>query len=921
MSRALSRGQDSRTAVSNETIVDVMPLSTGTRLGPYEILALIGAGGMGEVYRANDTRLNRTVAVKVLNPHLAGRAEWRQRFEREARAVASLNHPHICQLYDIGHQDGIDFLVMEYLEGETLSARLSTGPLAIDKLLEYAIQIADALAQAHRQGVYHRDLKPGNVMLTKAGAKLLDFGLAKLRGPEVAAKNLSTLPTEVDGLTQKGTILGTFQYMSPEQVEGRDTDGRSDVFSFGAVLYEMAAGSKAFTGRTQASLIAAILGAEPPPLSTLQPSAPPELGRLVKTCLEKDPDERWQSARDLLRELKRIAAMGPAAQPGAARDRAQRGWRARLFWPVAAVAVFALLFLALVYLRPAPAELNAVRFSISPPVKAILSGPIAVSPDGLSLAFSARLADGKTSLWVRRLDTLAARELPGSEGGAYPFWSPDSRSLGFFAEGKLKTLALSGGAPLSLCVASDPRGGAWSAAGVIVFSPNASDGLYRIPASGGVPVAVTKLDASGIEATHRWPQLLPDGRRFLYFQWSGQLENRGIYSGSVDGKDPQRQVLRTERLALYTTPHNATTAYLLFLRGRTLMRQPFDLARLELSGEPTPVGEQVWQHGSLWGLAAFSVSDHGVLAYRTGGLQTIQLAWFDREGQSLGPVGPSETISEPMLSPDEKRVVVTRSDPGSQAGAVWLLDLSRGGIFTRFTFEPSPHYSPVWSPDGSRIVFSSSRGRALDLYVKSSSGAGKEELLLTSAATKYPDDWSPDGRFILYEVADPKTNFDVWALPLSGDRKPFPVVQGQFGELLSRFSPDGRWIAYCSDESAKHEVYVQPFAGGPGAGGGAAGGKWQVSSHGGIEPNWRRDGKELFYLAPDGSLMAVEVKAGATFETTVPKALFRRPVADLGFERSYSVSRDGRRFLLPTYTEEAAAAPITVVVNWTAGTK
>ena len=878
---------------------------------------------MGEVYRAKDTRLDRTVAIKVLPAHVAERPEARQRFEREARAVSSLNHPHICSLFDIGHQEGMDYLVMEYLEGETLAARLAGGLLPPELVLRYAIEMADALSQAHSQGVFHRDLKPGNIMLIKSGAKLLDFGLAKLRGPEkvVAAGSLTVSPAPGSTLTVEGTILGTFQYMAPEQLEGKETDGRADIFAFGAVLHEMATGRKAFEGDSTASLIAAILSFHPPPVSTLQPvtgrTYGPALDRVVRKCLAKNPDDRWQTARDLASELEWIAEAGalPGPEKAAADAKAvpaRRRIRERLAWPVATAAIMVALFLAVAYFRRALPETRPIRFFISPPEKTTLAGSIAVSPDGKQLAFVTTSPGGSTSLWVRPFESLDAGALPGTEGAMHPFWSPDNRFLGFFAEGKLKKIRVEGGPPQTLCEVFDARGGTWSRDGVIVLSPNPGDRLYRIAETGGAPTPVTTLDPSRQENSHQWPHFLPDGRHFLYLVWSGQADARGIYIGSLDSKETKRLLGTDWGVAYARGP--SERGYLFFLRGKTLMGQAFDAKEGRIRGEPFPVAEQVWYDETVPGLASFSVSENGVLAYRSGGIRTRQLVWFDRAGRPLGSVGPPGAYRDPWLSPDEKRMALARIDPQTGTQDIWLFELSRG-VTSRFTFHPSDDATPLWSPDGSRIIFSSSRDGAPNLYQKVSSGAGSEEALLKSDVSKYPTGWSGNGRYIVYANWDPKTKWDLWVLPMFGEQKQKSYLQTEFDTFQAQFSPDGRWIAYASNESnPRYEVYVQPFP--------LSSGKWQISSNGGAQPSWRRDGKELFYLAPDRRLMAVEVKTGSTFEPGTPKALFQTQVTGLVDARNhYVVSGDGQRFLVNTIVQEASSSPITVVVNWTAGLK
>jgi len=891
-----------------------VPLAAGTRLGPYEIVAPIGAGGMGEVYRARDTRLDRTVAVKVLPPQLAERPEARERFEREARAVASLNHPHICALHDIGKQDGIEYLVMEYLEGATLGKRLSEGPLPIAEVLTYAIQIAWALDAAHRQGVVHRDLKPSNVMLTKTGAKLLDFGLARIgvARPDAA---MSALPTRDAPLTTAGSVLGTFQYMAPEQLHGQEADARADIFSFGAVLYEMATGRKAFEARSQASLIGAILHTEPPAISSVQADVPRPLDHLVTRCLAKNPEERWQAAHDLMLELKWIAeapSSTPVVAPAPTPAPPAPAPRPVLPWAIAAALMVAVIALAVAYfLRPAPDD-RAIQFSVLPPEKAAypaLSGPPVISSDGRRLAFVSTGPDGRQLIWIRPLDSRAAHPLAGSEGAVFPFWSPDSRFLGFFAAGKLKKIDVSGGPAQTIADAPNPRGGTWSRQGVIVFSPSVSRPLLRVSAAGGPAAPVTAPETDGATLNY-WPSFLPDGRRFLYFRRTNQPDASGAYLGSLDSKDSSLLV-RGNSGAVYSPAPGG--GYLLFARERALMAQPFDAAGGRTTGESFAVADQVGF--DLNNGAFLSVSDDGVLVYRSEAAgQKTQFAWFDRDGRQIRALTSPGDHARPALSPDETTVAFERDDHQAGAPDIWLLDLARGAA-SRFTFDPGLDQFPVWSHDGSRIVFSSNRSGRLELYHKPSSGAGTEQPLLQSPLPKWPVAWSRDGRYLAFVQLDPKTSYDIWVLPLTGDAKPYPVAQSPFGELRPDFSPDARWIAYVSDETGRYEVYVQSFA--PGE---KSLGRWQVSTGGGFQPRWRRDGKELFFSAPDRKLMAVDVQAGpGPFKAGVPRALFDAKLdTGLGIRTLYYPSADGKRFFINTPVEESTAAPMHVVVNWTA---
>jgi serine/threonine protein kinase/Tol biopolymer transport system component len=888
-----------------------MALGPGTRLGPYEIQSAIGAGGMGEVYRARDTRLDRVVAIKVLPSHAGDNPGFRERFEREARTVAALNHPHICTLHDVGHQDGVDFLVMEHLDGETLAQHLAKGPLLLDSALRYAIEIADALDKAHRAGIIHRDLKPGNIMLTRQGAKLLDFGLAKTTPGAVAASGLSIAPTVQTPVTMQGTILGTLQYMAPEQIEGQDADTRTDIFAFGCVLYEMLTGRKAFEGKTQASLVGAILEREPPRVSALAPIVPSTLDWLVSVCLAKDPERRWQSAADMSRHLERAVA-DQSSTAGVAPIGRRSIRRALAPWIVAAVAMVALIAVLALDLRRPPAALPVVSFDVTtPPTREPTS--FAISPDGEQLAFVA-MSDGASKLWLRELGQTMARAIPGTDGATYPFWSPDNRSIGFFADAKLKRLDIGAGSPRALADAPAGRGGTWNRDGTILFTADGLMGptsnIMSVSATGGAAKAVTHVAAN--EATHRWPQFLPDGRRFLFFNGFGQADRQGTFVGSLDGTAPVR-VLESESQAIFAPP-----ASLLFVRQNALFVVGFDPERAVTTGQASLVMEGVGDETVA--RAAFSVSATGVLAHR--GLvagQRRQLSWIDRTGKTVGSVGDidEESLAGPQLSPNGRQVAIGRFVQGN--ADVWLVAVDRG-TRTRLTFDPRVDSGAVWSPDGTRLAFSSNRaGRSFELFEKLANGSD-EEGALKVATDVNPNSWSADGRFLLVTKTDAAGLNDLWAVPMVGQQKPFPVVESPFDERRAQFSPDDRWVAYESNESGQFEIYIRPFPG--------PGGKRQISTAGGTQVRWRRDGKELFYVAPDGRLMAASISTGLNGQTVTTAGvvpLFMTHFASganiVADTCQYDVAPDGRFLMNVSVDDDVRAPPITIMVNWRSALK
>jgi len=855
---------------------------------------------MGEVYRARDTRLDRTVAIKVLPGDMALTEEVRQRFEREARVISSLNHPHICTLFDVGHQDGVEYLVMEHLEGETLADRLTRVPMPIPELLKTSIEIADALDRAHKQGLVHRDLKPGNIMLTKSGAKLLDFGLARATGLAPTANQLSS-PTISRPLTAEGSIVGTFQYMAPEQLEGKEADARSDIFSLGAVLYEMATGKRAFEGRSQASLIASILKEQPRPLSSFDQLTPPALERTVMRCLEKEPDDRYQTARDVMLDLKWISDAGSRAGV-AAPVAARRKSRERMAWIFAGAAGALALGLVGFVVVNRPSEPEQLRFLIpAPPEIRVMNTP-KISPNGKYIAYNATDSTGASMIWVRPLGSLIAQTLPGTQNAMRPFWSPDSRYVGFMADQKLKKIAIDGGPPQTLCTSNSNGDGAWSSRGMIVFDGTNTDSIRMVSASGGTPVPISKIDYAHGETGNAWPQFLPDGRHFLFLGLTQTPDEAVLKVGDI--KTGKTQVIAR---GSYTRMQYVPPGYILSVRDRALLAQPFDPGSFKFKGDAFPIADDVAAGGGDATNAEYSASDNGVLVYRGGLSGLTRLVWVDRSGHEIRQIGDPGNYSAQVVSPDGNRIAVEQSTNGPPN--VWILDASRGAS-TRFTFDTQGDFWPVWSPSGDRLSYFTFRGGG-GMYVKDASGARPESLLQAVTPPMGATDWSKDGRYLAGLRNMSKTGWDIYILPIQPGAKPYLFVATEYRELGPRFSPDGHWLAYSSNESGRREVYVQPFPGG--------GGKWQVSTQGGGDAEWRSDGKELFFVSPGGRLMSVDIEShGASLQLGLPKAIMTGLVTDGNqIGHNYAVSADGQRFLIRT-SERAGEIPATTVfVNWT----
>jgi Tol biopolymer transport system component len=892
-------------------------------LGPYEILAPLGAGGMGEVYRARDKRLEREVAVKILADHLSSSPEIRERFDREAHAISSLNHPRICTLHDVGQCDGTDYLVMEYLEGQTLGERLAKGPLPLKEVVRIGTEICEGLEAAHRQGLVHRDLKPGNIMLTKTGAKLMDFGLAKPIGMRTAAAVASgappsftavatmTGPSPLSPLTAAGSIVGTIQYMSPEQIEGKEADARSDIFALGAILYEMTTGTRAFEGKSQLSLASAILEHEPAPIASIQPLTPPALERIVLTCLAKDPVQRLQSAHDVGLQLSWIGGKEeilPRTKPQTSRA----GW-------IAAASVLALAFIAAYFVVHSWPRTTVLQASIATPegmtteLVGDFSAPPTLSPDGTMLVIRGRAKnDPDSALWIRHLDAGTWQRLDGTEKANFPFWSPDSKNVAFFTtDQKLRRIAVIGGAASDIAAAPVGRGGSWGKDDTILFSPDFQSGLFRVSANGGAPTPVTKLNQA-VYTTHRWPALLPDGKHFLYFAGShAGISSRqyGVYFASLDGK-VDRMLLESDANAIYSD------GYLLFHSQSALQARRFNPTSGEFEGSPVTVSDDVQYDSATWHCSV-SASETGLLVFAGGGQAAgAELAWFDRSGKSEAvPNLIRADYLDVRLSPDGHRILVVKNNPYAD---LWVIDGARGTP-TRLTFDTNDHFTPVWSPDGKRIAYGQAAaagstaqfGFGASLHVIDADGSGKNEEVLPADATANLVtllDWTKDGKYLIYARRTGLSPGQIWALPLTGERKPFVVMTApSFSTNLpqGRVSPDEHWLVYTSDESGRAEVYITSFP--------VAGAKVAASTGGGFDPKWRGDGKELYFGSiTNGAVMAVDVKtAGTEVQLGQPHQLF----SVTGSTLHWDARGDGQRFIMPIIPE-TGSKPMTLISNW-----
>ncbi len=889
----------------------------GETISHYRILEELGRGGMGVVYKAEDTKLDRTVALKFLPSHLSSSEQEKARFIQEAKAASALNHPNVCTIFAIEEHDGQLFIAMEFVDGQTLREKCVS--VNFKQAIDIGIQIADGLTAAHEKGIVHRDIKPENIMIRKDGiAQIMDFGLAKLRASG----------SKITRLTKEGSTVGTAGYMSPEQVQGQDADHRSDIFSYGVLLYELLTGQLPFKGVHETALAYEIVNVDPPPMSALKPELDPNLDAIVLQCLEKDPRERNQSIAQVSLDLKRyrresgrqkmsrITAAGPVrlpsqppnevatsvAQPPSGLRQVIGRRMTWIPWGVAILCFLLLTALALIHFRETLPEVQSINASITPPPGSsfnnTIGGHMAMSPDGSMLALVATDSAGNTSLWARPLNSALARHFPETDGAQFPFWSPDNKFIAFFAAGKLKKVLASGGPPVALCDAPNGRGGTWNQDGVIVFAPTFDfTGLQKVFAAGGVPVSATHLDTTRNESNHRWPHFLPDGKHFIYTTQGARRSSEyvgSMFVSSLDGSIDKLLIRASSNMAY-------SRGYLLYVRQKSVVAQPFDLATLELFGDATPVVGKVEFSGDK-SRGVFSVSNNGILTFQTPGNNAGLLSLCDRAGKKLRDVVGHAMSNGARLSPDGTKIALDSPDPESNFSDIWLYDIARM-ISTRVTFDPSAEWQPIWSPDGKRVVYSTDR-QGSGLYMKNSDGTESEQVLLKSLSTTSPLDWSPDGRAIIYLTINESTGLDLMVLPLEGKREPIPFANTKFSENNARISPDGHWVVYDSDESGKSEIYARPFPSG--------GGKWQISSSGGGFPMWSPDGHEVFYNGSAGVLMAVEVKAaGSAFTASTPKRLFEVPRCTI-----LDISKDGRQFLVEAITGAEAYKPITLVTNW-----
>jgi Tol biopolymer transport system component len=887
-----------------------MPLAAGTKIGPYVVDVPIGAGGMGEVYRARDTKLNRDVALKILPSAFAQDRERLARFEREAQVLAKLNHTHIAQVHGLEELDGAPALVMELVEGPTLEERLNaTGALPLDEALAIARQVADALEAAHEQGIVHRDLKPANIKVRPDGTvKVLDFGLAKALDNTTGSGdlNLANSPTiTTPAMTTHGMILGTAAYMSPEQARGKPVDKRADIWAFGLVLFEMLTGRSGFAGETVTDTLAAVVTRDPE-WSALPPATPPHVRRLLARCLIKDPRQRLRDVGDARLELDPQAHAATAPPPDT--RPAASAWARRIPWVIAAGSLG---LAAAVMLRPdvQPVDGGAARptrFVVMPPESGALdvpgtmrtSGAVSLSPDGRRLAFLSTAPGGR--LWIRDLASAEPTLIKGTEGAQLPFWSPDGRTLGFFGATGLRKIDLDTGTVHAVAggTVTGPRGATFNQAGTILFTDDTRRGIQRIMAGSTTAQMTTSLDASRGDRNHLWPTFLPDGKRFLFLVMTNEDATTGIYAGSLESKE-SRFVTQADSNVSYIHP-----GWLLFMRASVLLAQPFDVERGVTTGEPVTIVQQV-AYNQTNRRGEFTASNTGVLAYALGGANTVRLAWFDRSGKNIGEVSGNGHMD---ISFDDTRVVADRFDPQNGMRDVWVFDQTRGAQ-TRLTFSPVNDWVPVFSPDAATVVFTSDRDtpNVAQLYQKATNGSGREELLLKTNSAKHHLDWSPDGRFLAFEQNGAEGVPDLWMLPMTGDRQAVPVMESPFREAQPSFSPDSKLLGYTSNESGVFEVYVQTFP--------LSGGKWQISTSGGTQPQWRRDGKEMYYLAADGKIMVVDVDLQKP-SFGVPRALFQSSIAGDSTTEHYAVTSDGQRFLMQD--SATLVRGFTVVLNWMA---